>query len=148
MKKRVVVTGLGVISSLGFNVDKFWNSIKEGKCGISTIERFDISNFSTKVAAEIKDFDPTQFLDKKEAKRMDRYTQYAMAAAKEAVETSGLNLENIDHNRFGCIVGSGIGGIETLENQHETLMNKGPGRVSPFFIPMMIANMASAFETD
>ncbi|KNY26035.1 beta-ketoacyl-ACP synthase II [Pseudobacteroides cellulosolvens] len=143
MKKRVVITGLGVISSLGFDVEKFWNSIKEGKCGISTIERFDITNYSTKVAAEIKDFDPTLYIDKKEAKRMDRYTQYAMAASKQAVEMSGLDLEKIDHTRFGCIVGSGIGGIETLENQHDALMNKGPGRVSPFFIPMMIANMAS-----
>lgn len=143
MKKRVVITGMGVISSLGFEVNKFWNSIKEGKCGISTITRFDISNYTTKVAAEIKDFDPTVYVDKKEAKRMDRYTQYAMAASKEAMEMARLDMEKVDKHRFGCIVGSGIGGIETFENQHETLMNKGPGRVSPFFIPMMIANMAS-----
>ncbi|MDP4180054.1 MAG: beta-ketoacyl-ACP synthase II [Bacillota bacterium] len=143
MKKRVVITGMGVITSLGFDVDKFWNSIKEGKNGISEVTRFDITNYNTKVAAEIKDFDPSQFIDKKEAKRMDRFTQYAMAASKEAVESSGLDLDKIDKFRFGCIVGSGIGGIETFETQHDVLINKGPGRVSPFFIPMMIANMAS-----
>jgi 3-oxoacyl-[acyl-carrier-protein] synthase II len=92
MKKRVVITGMGVISSLGFGVNEFWNSIKEGKSGISSIERFDATNFTAKVAAEIKDFDPTNYIDKKEAKRMDRYTQYAMAAAKFAVEDSGLDL--------------------------------------------------------
>lgn len=143
MKRRVVITGMGVVSSLGIGVDKFWNSIKEGKSGISSVKRFDVSNMPTKVAAEINDFEPTDYLDKKEAKRMDRYTQFAMVAAKLAVETSGIDLEKVDKYRFGVIVGSGIGGIETLENQHEVLMNKGAGRVSPFFIPMMIANMAS-----
>jgi 3-oxoacyl-[acyl-carrier-protein] synthase II len=143
MKKRVVITGMGVVSSLGIGVDKFWNSIKEGKSGISSVSRFDVSNMPTKVAAEIKDFEPTDYLDKKEAKRMDRYTQFAMVAAKQAVEASGIDLEKVDKYRFGVIVGSGIGGIETLEGQHEVLLNKGPGRVSPFFIPMMIANMAS-----
>ncbi len=143
MKKRVVITGMGVISSLGFGVNEFWNSIKEGKSGISSIERFDATNFTAKVAAEIKDFDPTNYIDKKEAKRMDRYTQYAMAAAKFAVEDSGLDLDSVDKYRFGVIVGSGIGGIETFESQHDVLMQKGPGRVSPFFIPMMIANIAS-----
>jgi len=143
MKKRVVITGMGVISSLGLDVETFWNSVKEGKNGISKITKFDTTDYSAKVAAEIKEFDPSQFMDKKEAKRMDKYTQYAMAAAKQAVENSGIDLEKIDKERFGCIVGSGIGGIETFENQHETLMNRGPGRVSPFFIPMMIANIAS-----
>ncbi|MCX7711046.1 MAG: beta-ketoacyl-ACP synthase II [Clostridia bacterium] len=143
MKRRVVITGAGVVSSLGFGVDQLWNAIKEGKCGISTVERFDVSNYPTKIAAEIKNFDPTQFIDKKEAKRMDRYTQYALAATKMAVEMSKIDLEAIDKDRAGVIVGSGIGGIETFEDQCNTLFEKGPGRVSPFFIPMMIANMAS-----
>lgn len=143
MNKRVVITGAGVVSSLGFGVDKFWASIKEGKCGISTVTKFDITNFPTKVAAEIKDFNPTEYIDKKEAKRMDVFTQYAMAATKMAMEQSGIDLETVDKDMFGVIVGSGIGGIETFEDQHQTLMEKGPGRVSPFFIPMMIANMAS-----
>lgn len=143
MKRRVVITGMGVVSSLGYDVENFWNAIKEGKSGISVVERFDISNYSTKVASEIKDFEPTNFMDKKEAKRMDLFTQYAMAAAKTAFESSGLDLEKVDKNRMGVIVGSGIGGIETLEDQHSVLLSKGPGRVSPFFIPMMIANMAS-----
>lgn len=143
MKRRVVITGMGVVSALGMGVDQFWNSIKEGKSGISTVERFDVTDYPTKVAAEIKDFEPTAYIDKKEAKRMDRFTQFAMAAAKMAVEHSGINFENMDRFRAGVIIGSGIGGIDTFEDQHEVLMTKGPGRVSPFFIPMMIANMAS-----
>jgi len=143
MKRRVVITGMGVVSSLGIGVDNFWNSIKEGKNGISSVTKIDVSNMNCKVAAEIKEFDATQFIDKKEAKRMDRYSQYAMAAAKMAVDSSGLDLEKIDKYRFGVIVGSGIGGIETFEDQFKVFLEKGPGRVSPFFIPMMIANMAS-----
>lgn len=143
MKKRVVITGMGVVSSLGFGASELWNSIKEGKSGISSVERFDTTNYTTKVAAEIKNFDPTNYIDKKEAKRMDRFTQFAMAAAKFAVEDSGLDLDAVDKYRFGVVIGSGIGGIETFENQHDVLIQKGPGRVSPFFIPMMIANMAS-----
>lgn len=143
MRKRVVVTGIGVVTSLGLNTNDFWKSIKQGKSGINTIKKFDIENFSTKVAAEINNFEPNDFIDKKEAKRMDKYTQFAMAASKMAMDGAGINLEKVDNNRMGVIIGSGIGGIETLENQHEILINRGPGRVSPFFIPMMIANMAS-----
>ena len=143
MKKRVVVTGLGVISALGTDINEFWNAIKEGKCGISSVTKFDVSNMTTKVAAEIKDFDATKFIDRKEAKRMDTYCQYAMAASKMAVEMSGLDLEKIDKDRFGVVVGSGIGGISTFEEQLRVFMEKGPGRVSPFFIPMMISNMAA-----
>ena len=144
MKNRVVITGMGVVQSLGFGLDSFWSAIREGKCGISTITRFDSANYDCKIAAEIKDFEPTAYLDRKEAKRMDCFTQFAMVASKMAMEMSGLNLENEDSFRAGVIVGSGIGGIETLEDQHLALVNKGPGRVSAFFIPMMIANMASA----
>lgn len=143
MKRRVVVTGLGVVSALGTEIDEFWNAIKEGKCGITMVTKFDASNMPTKVAAEIKDFDPTKYIDKKEAKRMDPYCQYAMAASKLAVEMSGLDLDKVDKNKFGVIVGSGIGGITTFEEQFRVYIEKGPGRVSPFFIPMMISNMAA-----
>ncbi len=143
MKRRVVITGAGVVSSLGFGFDQFWGSIKEGRNGISEITRIDVSEMSTKVGAEIKDFDPTQFIDKKEARRMDRYNQFAMAASKMAVENANLDLDSLNKDRCGVIVGSGIGGIETFEEQHSVLLSKGPGRVSPFFIPMMISNMAS-----
>jgi 3-oxoacyl-[acyl-carrier-protein] synthase II len=143
MKKRVVVTGCGVISSLGFDIETFWNAIKEGKSGISIVERFDTKDLPTKVGAEIKNFEPGEYMDKKEARRMDRYNQFAMAATKIAVENAKLDLDKVDPYRFGVVVGSGIGGIETLENQQTILLEKGVGRVSPFFIPMMIPNMAS-----
>ncbi len=143
MKKRVVITGMGVITSLGKSIDDYWNSLKEGKCGISSISRFDTTDLTTKVASQIEDFDPSEFIDKKDARRMDRYNQFALAAAGIAVEDTGLDLEAVDKNRMGVLVGSGIGGIETLEQQHLTLMERGVKRVSPFFIPMMIANMAS-----
>ena len=141
MEKRVVITGMGVVTSLGSDVDTFWNSIKEGKCGISLIEGFDTTDYACKIAAQVKDFDPSLYIDKKDAKRMDRTTQLAMAATKMAVESSGFDYKNTDAYKFGVIMGTGIGGIETFENQHETLLNKGPKRVSPFYIPMMIANM-------
>lgn len=143
MKKRVVITGMGVISSLGNELNNFWDSIKSGKNGISTVSSFDVSNMTTKVAAEIRDFDPTLYIDKKEARRMDRFTQFAMAASKMAVDMSELDIEKIDKFRFGVVVGSGIGGIQTFETQHNILNEKGPNRVSPFFIPMMISNMAT-----
>jgi 3-oxoacyl-[acyl-carrier-protein] synthase II len=143
MKKRVVITGMGVVSSLGMGKVEFWNSIMEGKNGISQVTRFDISNYEAKNAGEIKNFDTGNYLDKKEARRMDRYSQYAIVASKMAVADSGLDMEKVDKERLGVIVGSGIGGVETLESQHEILLTKGPGRISPFFIPMMIANMAS-----
>ena len=143
MKRRVVITGAGVVSSLGLGLNQFWGAIKEGKNGICEVTRIDVSNLPTKVAAEIKEFDATQFMDKKEARRMDRYNQFAMAAAKMAVETANLDLDSLNRDMCGVIVGSGIGGMETFEEQHTTCLNKGVGRVSPFFIPMMIANMAS-----
>lgn len=143
MKKRVVITGMGVVHSLGFGLNSFWNAIKEGKSGISLLTKFDTENYEAKVAAEIKEFEPTDYIDKKEAKRMDVFTQYAMAAAKMAMEMSGLKMEQEDSFRAGVIIGSGIGGIQTLEDQHHTLVTRGPGRVSPFFITSMIANMAA-----
>lgn len=143
MKKRVVVTGMGVVTSLGINVGEFWNAIKEGKCGIDTVTKFDTTNMTAKVAAFVKDFDPSRYIDKKDIKRMDRYTQFAMMCAKMALQDSDMDLEQVNGERMGVIIGSGVGGIETLEEQHRVLMEKGPGRISPFFIPMMIANIAS-----
>lgn len=143
MKRRVVITGTGAVSSLGIGTEKFWQAIKSGKCGISRIERFDVSDLPTQVGAEIKDFDPSEFIDKKEVKRMDRFAQYAMAATQMAVGDSKLDFDKVDKERAGVIVGSGIGGIETLLNNHDILNEKGPGRISPFFVTMMIANMAT-----
>lgn len=143
MKKRVVITGMSVIHSLGFTLDGFWSAIKEGKCGISLLTKFDTENYEAKVAAEIKNFEPTDYIDRKEAKRMDIFTQYAVAAANMAMQMSGLKMEQEDSFRAGVIIGSGIGGIQTLEDQHHTLETKGPGRISPFFITSMIANMAA-----
>ena len=142
--KRVVVTGVGAITPIGNNCNDFWASIKAGKCGIDKVTAFDVENFKCQIAGEVKDFNPEEYIDKKEARKMDRYTQFAVIAADEAVKNSGLNMEEEDKWRIGVITGSGIGGMETLENQCQTLREKGPGRVSPFFVPMMISNMAAA----
>lgn len=143
MKKRVVITGLGAITPVGIGVDAFWKSLVEGKSGIQRITRFDPADYATQIAGEVKDFDPTQYIDKKEAKRIDRCTQFAVAAAKMALEDSKLVLENEDRSRIGTIIGTGIGGMDTLHDQYKNLFDKGPGRISPFFVPMMIANMPS-----
>lgn len=142
--RRVVITGMGAITPVGNNVEAFWQSIKEGKCGIGKVTQFDAEGFKTQIAGEVKDFEPTDFIDKKEARKMDRYAQFAMVAASEAVKASGLDMEKEDPWKVGVITGSGIGGIQTLENQHSALIERGPGRVSPFFVPMMIANMGAA----
>ena len=143
MKKRVVITGMGAITPLGNNIDTFWQNIREGKSGIDKITRFDSEAFTTQIAGEVRDFDPQDFMDKKDAKHMDRFTQYAVAASDMAIKHSSLDLKKVDVERFGVILGSGIGGIETLENQANILHTRGPGRVSPFFVPMMIGNMAA-----
>ncbi|MBE3102422.1 MAG: beta-ketoacyl-ACP synthase II [Firmicutes bacterium] len=143
MKKRVVITGMGAITPLGNNIDTFWQNIREGKSGIDKITRFDSEAFTTQIAGEVRDFDPQDFMDKKDAKHMDRFTQYAVAASGMVIKHSGLDLKKVDVERFGVILGSGIGGIETLENQANILHTRGPGRVSPFFVPMMIGNMAA-----
>jgi len=141
--RRVVITGTGVISSLGNKTDTFWNNIKNGVCGIDRITRFDIEQYPCKVAAEIRDFDPSLYMDKREAKRMDRFTQYAVAAAKEAIEQSGIDFSVLDADRGGVILGCGEGGMDTFIEQCQVLIEKGPGRVSPFFIPMQIVNIAA-----
>lgn len=143
MKRRVVITGIGIISPIGIGIEEFWSAIKEGKNGVDYITRFDTEGFSTKIAAEVKDFEPEDYMDKKESKRMDRFTQFAVAASKLAVEDAQLNLNSINKERFGVIIGSGVGGLATLEEQYEKLLKKGPKRISPFFIPMMISNMAA-----
>ncbi|MCD9023310.1 beta-ketoacyl-ACP synthase II [Cohnella silvisoli] len=144
MTQRVVVTGMGVVTSLGSDLPTFWNNILNGKSGISLIEAFDTTEYTTKIAAEIKDFDPSVYIDKKETRKMDRFVQFGVAASKLAIEDAKLVIgENADPERVGVVVGSGIGGLGTWEDQHTVLMEKGPRRVSPFFIPMMIANMAS-----
>jgi len=143
MKNRVVITGMGVISPIGNSVEDFWNSLLAGKSGVDYITAFDVSDYPTRIAAEVKDFTPENWIDKKDVKRMDRFVQFATAAAKLAMEDAKINMDELDRDRVGVYVGSGIGGLGTFEEQHRTLMEKGPKRVSPFFIPMMIANMGS-----
>ncbi len=143
MSHRVVVTGMGVVSPIGLTVDAFWEALIAGRGGAGPITRFDASSMEVRIAAELKGFDPSLYMDPKDIKRADPFVQYAMAAAKQAHAHAGLSQASVDPHRFGVIIGSGIGGITTLEAQHTVLMNKGPGRVSPFFVPMMIVDMAS-----
>ena len=143
MKKRVVITGLGCVTPVGTGKDDFWVNIKSCVSGIDKITRFDYTNYQTQIAGEVKDFTPEDYISKKELKKMDRFTQFAMVASKLAVADSELDLNNIDGNRMGTVIGTGIGGVETIEAQHKNLLEKGNRRVSPFFIPMMIGNMAA-----
>ncbi|MDD5604073.1 MAG: beta-ketoacyl-ACP synthase II [Eubacteriales bacterium] len=142
-KRRVVVTGAGVVTSMGIGTDRFWEAVRAGKSGIGKVTRFDTSDLPTKTAAEVNDFDPKEYIDKKEIKRMDMFTQFALAATRMAVESSGINIASVNKESAGVIVGSGIGGIQTLEEQHDILNAKGAGRISPFFIPMMIGNISA-----
>ncbi len=143
MNRRVVITGMGAVSSFGCGADRLWQSIKQGKSGISRIERVDVSDLPTQVGAEVKDFDPGQFLEKKELKRMDRFAQYALAATQMALEDARIDLAAVNKERIGAMVGTGIGGIESIEEQHSVLLEKGPSRISPFLVPMMLPNMAA-----
>ena len=142
--ERVVLTGMGAVTPLGNSVPAYWDGLKNGRNGIKTITSFDTTGYKATVAGEVTDFDPLAFLDKKEASHMDRNCQFALAAAKEAMEQSGLMESGIDPFRVGTFISSGIGGLQVFETEHEKLLNKGPRRVSPFAIPMMIANMATA----
>ena len=139
---RVVITGLGIISPLGNDVETFWGNIKAGKCGIAPITKFDTTDFKVKVAGEVRDFEPRDFMDKMDVRHSDLFTQFAIGAAKQAVEESGI-IGTVDPERIGVYLGSGIGGIKTFMTEHTKLETKGPGRVSPYFIPMMIANMGA-----
>ena len=141
--RRVVITGLGAITPLGNNVDEFWEGIKEGKCGIDYITKFDTTDFKVKLAAEVKGYNPEDYFDRREAKRLDKFSQYAMIVAREAWKDSGLDKEKENMERVGIVIGSGIGGIETIETENQKCIEKGPDRVSPMYIPMGILNMAT-----
>lgn len=147
MERRVVITGLGAITPIGNNVEEFWKGIKEGKCGIDEITEFDTSNFKVKLAGEVKGFNAEEHFEKREAKRMDRFSHFAVVAAREAWKDSGLDKEKEDMTRVGVIVGSGIGGLGTIEKDNRSLVEKGPDRVSPMYIPMAIGNMAAGNVT-
>lgn len=141
--RRVVVTGMGAITPVGLNVNDFWESVKESRIGIDYITKFDTSDYKAKLAAEVKDFNAADYMDVKKAKRMELFCQYAVAAAKEALEQSGLELENEDPYMVGTSIGSGIGSLQAMEREHEKLLNRGPSKVNPLLVPMMINNMAA-----
>jgi 3-oxoacyl-[acyl-carrier-protein] synthase II len=145
--RRVVITGLGVVTPLGIELDEFWKNIIGGVSGIGPITAFDATEFDSRIAGEVRDFHPGEyFKNAKDVRRTDRYTHFSMAAGRKALEDGGLDACSYARpDRFGCIIGSGIGGLKSLSDQHTVLMNKGPGRISPFMIPMMISNMASGF---
>lgn len=143
MKRRVVVTGLGAVTPIGNNVETFWNGIKEGKVGIGPITKFDTAEYKVKIAAEVKGFSAKEHMDFKAAKRMELFSQYAVAAAKEACADAGLEMEKEDPYRVGVIVGSGIGSLATVEKEYEKILEKGPARVNPLMVPLMISNMAA-----
>jgi 3-oxoacyl-[acyl-carrier-protein] synthase II len=142
-KRRVVITGIGIISPIGIGKEKFTESLKNGVSGVDLISFFDVSQYPTKIAAEVKDFNPEDYIEKKKVRRMDRFCQFALAAAKMAIEDSQLDLNKEDLSRIGVIIGSGIGGISTIEREMEVLLTKGPSRISPFLIPMEIINIAA-----
>ena len=143
MERRVVITGLGAITPIGNDVQEFWKGIKEGKCGIDNITQFDATNFKVKLAAEVKGYNPEDYFERREANRLDKFSQYAMIAAREAWKDSNLDKETENMERVGIIIGSGIGGIQTIEREHGKCMERGPERVSPMYIPMGISNMAT-----
>ena len=143
MKRRVVVTGLGAVTPIGNTVEEFWNGIKAGQVGIGEITKFDTTEYKVKIAAEVKDFQAKDRMDFKAARRMEPFSQYAVAAAKEAFEDAGLDMKNEDPFRVGVIVGSGIGSLQAVEKEYEKIRTKGPGRVNPLLVPMMISNMAA-----
>lgn len=145
MKRRVVITGMGAVTPIGLTIDELWDSLKNGKNGIFPITRFDASDHVSKMAGELKNFDPLNYIEKKQARRMCDFTQYAVAAAKMAIEDSGLDFDKEDRTRVGVIVGSGIGGMVTFEREFGKYFRKGPSRVSPFFIPMMIPDIAPGY---
>ena len=140
---KVVITGIGVVSPLGLDLETFWSNLVAGKSGVDKITHFDPTGYATRIAAQVRDFDPTKWMDRKDAKRNDRFVQLGVGAAAMAVEHARLDVQANNPERVGVIIGSGIGGIQTFEEQHTNLIQKGPDRVSPFFIPMMISNMAS-----
>ncbi|MFN2433547.1 MAG: beta-ketoacyl-ACP synthase II [Gemmatimonadota bacterium] len=143
MPSHVVITGLGLVTAVGKDVEEAWASLLAGRSGAGCITRFDAAPFGTRIAAEVKDFDPAEHMEKKEARRMDLYSQYALAASRMAIEDAGLDLEREDRERIGVVIGSGIGGIETHEEQNRKYLEGGPDRISPFYVPMMIVDIAA-----
>ncbi len=141
--RRVVVTGMGAVTPIGNSVGEFWDSVKQEKTGFAPITRFDTTDYKCKLAAEVKDFDPERYMDKKAARRMELFCQYAVAAAGEAIKDAGLDMEKEDPWRVGCSVGSGTGSLQAIEREHVRLIEKGPSRVGPLFVPLMISNMAA-----
>ncbi|MBN1407451.1 MAG: beta-ketoacyl-ACP synthase II [Calditrichaceae bacterium] len=142
-RRRVVITGIGMITPVGNDVEHTWSSLVDGACGVGRITLFDAENFATKIAAEVKNFNPFDHFEHKEVKKLDRFTQFALVSAQEAVDKSGLNFEKENRDRIGVIVGSGIGGMLSFEEEHAKLLDKGPKRISPFFIPQMISDIAA-----
>jgi len=143
-ERRIVVTGLGIISPVGNDVPVFWQALKEGRSGVGTLTIFDTSGFDSRIAGEVKGFDPALYnIAPKELRRIDKFVQYALACAKQAIKDASLDLSKLDHNRCGVLIGSGIGGLRIIEQEHETFKNRGPSRLSPFLIPMLIVNEAS-----
>lgn len=143
MSRRVVVTGMGAVTPIGVGVHTFWESIKQEKIGFAPITRFDASDYKCRMAAEVKDFRPEDFMDKKSARRMELFCQFAVAAAGEALQDAALDMEKEDPYRVGCSIGSGIGSLQAIEREHARLLEKGPSRVAPLFVPLMISNMAA-----
>lgn len=143
MSRRVVVTGMGAVTPIGIGVEAFWKGIKEEKTGFAPITRFDTTDYKCKLAAEVKDFQPEEYMDKKAARRMEQFCQFAVAAAGEAIADAKLDMEKEDPYRVGCAVGSGIGSLQAIEREHGRLLEKGPSRVGPLFVPLMISNMAA-----
>ena len=143
MERRVVVTGIGAITPIGNNADEFWKGLKEGKCGIDTITAYDVSDFKVKLAAEVKGYNPEDYFDKRSARRLDKFAQFAMIAAREAMKDSGMTKENTDFDRVGVFIGSGMGGLETIEKENRVCFEKGYDKISPMYIPMVISNMAT-----
>lgn len=143
MSRRVVVTGLGAVTPIGNNVDDFWATVKAGKIGFDHITKFDTTDYKCHIAAELKDFNPQDFMDRKAAKRMEPFSQYAVAAAKQAIDDSGLDIEKEDPYMVGCAIGSGIGSLQAMERETQKLYEKGPNRVNPLLVPLMICNMAA-----
>lgn len=141
--RRVVVTGMGIISPIGNTVEEFWDSLREKRVGIGEIDRFDTSDYRVKLAAQVRDFDAEKYMEYKEAKRMGLFSQYAVAACQEAMEDAGLRMDEEDRTRFGVSVGCGIGSLQVMEQAHEKIMTKGPGRIPPLMVPLMITNMAA-----
>ena len=141
--RRVVVTGMGAITPIGNSVEEFWGSVKQEKIGFAPITRFDTTDYKVKLAAEVKDFDPEKYMDKKTARRMEQFCQFAVAAAGEAIADAGLDMEKEDSYRVGCSIGSGVGSLQAVEREHGRLLEKGPSRVGPLFVPLMISNMAA-----